>query len=855
MRGISIILCILLSAVLTADVNDDLLSAFDRGDIKAIDDALSRGANANAKDADGFTALMYAAAFGKKDYITALIAKGADTSPKANKGMTLAMAHAASGAIPELTAALGRGVNDKRFDGRTALMYAAMNKELAAMKLLIAAGADIHARDADGWTAVMFLCANDKKASKRVTIGRPRGTAKAVSPGLTALEFLAASGANLKEKTPDHFTTLMYASINNDVPLAQYLIRKGVEVDALNDDDRSALMYAAMNNNAEMVKMFIAEGADVNVRNSDLWTSLMYACATEKQVIAADAAAKDRSLSSVKNNLETISALLRARADLQARNKQGGTALLYAAENANAAAVSMIVSEASVGAFNALSYIINTPNLDGITPLMFAVMNGNRDTAALLLEKGADVNAQDLNGMTALMIAARDGDDALTKLITDALPTLGTTDMNGWGPLYYASLGGHMQAASILISRNTPVTGRELKAMYEASSPVINALRTSKSFRERSERARRLSPPEPVVSKYGFGLISLEDIPALKALPRSIFEQPYADDWLFDTMPLETVLTLAEIAPAVKRDEGIAILRILTNFDGGDALLTNYQDLRNAYMRAFEVMLVDRRLRSAKPSVSMHEGLRPFLRRASRALPTKPERQAAAIEFAVEKIALEYGDIMNGSDIKKMRETKVIPSVAALYAKKYGADKEAAALMTNTISRNAPRELTELLIHDAYLFSRDTPWLAADKKVLASVIPVYWEESSAPMTYFDPPAFEAMLRDALRFGDAAEFYPIIRKSRFAAAAGYEKALGTIGRYAAGTNRAGVIDALLAFTPAVGMTKAEIKMIAESPAAEGKQLTIVNAGKPNETWKFGRYEVSFTKDIVSAVASR
>ena len=50
MRGIRIILSFVLSAAfLAADVNDDLLSAFDRGDIKAIDDALSRGANANRK--------------------------------------------------------------------------------------------------------------------------------------------------------------------------------------------------------------------------------------------------------------------------------------------------------------------------------------------------------------------------------------------------------------------------------------------------------------------------------------------------------------------------------------------------------------------------------------------------------------------------------------------------------------------------------------------------------------------------------------------------------------------------------------------------------------------------------------
>ncbi|MEK6793436.1 MAG: ankyrin repeat domain-containing protein [Spirochaetota bacterium] len=861
MRGMITFLCLgaLCALSLTADVNDDLLSAFDRGDVKAIDEAIARNANPNTRDSDGFSALMYAVAFGKKDYITALIAKGADTSPKANKGMTLAMAYAACGAVPELKAALAQsGVNDVRFDGRTALMYAAMNKELAAMKHLVASGANVHAKDADGWSAVMFLCANDKKASKRVAIGRPRGPMKAAgNPSLAALEFLAASGANLKEKTPERFTTLMYSAINNDIPTAQYLIRKGVEVDALNDDDRSALMYAAMNNNAEMVKMLLAEGADVNVRNTDLWTPLMYACATEKQVTATDAAAKEKAVSSVKNNLETISVILRSGADLQARNKQGGTALLYAAENANAAAVSMIISEASAGAFNALSYIVNTPSLDGMTPLMHAVLNGGRDMALLLLEKDADINAQDLNGMTALMFASRDGDEALVKLLTDELPDLGMTDMNGWGPLYYASLGGHMAVVSILISRNTPVNGRELKAMYAANSPVIDAIRSSTVFRERQQAARsRYAPPEAVVNKYAFGLIEFDEIPSLKSLPKAMFTPPYSDDWLFDTMPLDTVLTLAEIAPAVQRNEGIAVLRVLTNFDGGETLLTNYPSLRDAFMRALDIMLVDRRLRAVKPAASMHERLVPFLRRAPRPLPTKPERQALSIDYAIEKIYLEFGDSMKEADIRKMRETRTVPLMADLCRKKGAMD--IAVFVTNEIARNAPRELSQLLMFDAYSFTRDTPWLStAGTKVLLAVMPIYWNDICSPMTYFDAPAFDQLTRDALRFGDAAEHYPTIRKSRYASADGFERPLAAIARYAAdATNRAAdIIDALLAFTPRAGMTKQEVKFLAESPIAEGKALSIVNAGKTNEVWKFGKFEVLFSGSTAASVMAR
>jgi ankyrin repeat protein len=61
-----------------------------------------------------------------------------------------------------------------------------------------------------------------------------------------------------------------------------------------------------------------------------------------------------------------------------------------------------------------------SPNLrdrNGRTLLMLAVENGHRDTARMLLRRGADPNARSALGETALELAKRRGDTELARLL------------------------------------------------------------------------------------------------------------------------------------------------------------------------------------------------------------------------------------------------------------------------------------------------------------------------------------------------------------------------------------------------------------------------------------------------------
>src|SRR5215472_4173478 len=77
-----------------ADVDDRLLTAASRGDLDSIQKALKEGANVEAHEADGATALMVAALSGHPDVVSALLGRGAGGSRCRRQGSHRIWAHA-----------------------------------------------------------------------------------------------------------------------------------------------------------------------------------------------------------------------------------------------------------------------------------------------------------------------------------------------------------------------------------------------------------------------------------------------------------------------------------------------------------------------------------------------------------------------------------------------------------------------------------------------------------------------------------------------------------------------------------------------------------------------------------------
>ena len=142
-----------------------LRKAAQDGDIQTVKDLLGKGANVNAKDQTGKTALLWVApARDNPEMVKLLIANGADVNAKDNEGVTALMI-AASQSNPGILAELvdaGAEINDQNNAGGTALMAAASHANLDEIKILLAKDADIKLKDKKGRTAFDVAIAGSK---------------------------------------------------------------------------------------------------------------------------------------------------------------------------------------------------------------------------------------------------------------------------------------------------------------------------------------------------------------------------------------------------------------------------------------------------------------------------------------------------------------------------------------------------------------------------------------------------------------------------------------------------------------------------------------------------------------------
>jgi len=127
---------------------------------------LDSGANIEARNAEGDTPLLRAAAYGQTEIFQLLLERGAKMNVREKLGMTPLIAAACACAVATMNGTYdilkillqnGVDVNAKDHDGRTALMLAASSPDdVSSVKLLLSHGADPVLKDKDGHTALDY---------------------------------------------------------------------------------------------------------------------------------------------------------------------------------------------------------------------------------------------------------------------------------------------------------------------------------------------------------------------------------------------------------------------------------------------------------------------------------------------------------------------------------------------------------------------------------------------------------------------------------------------------------------------------------------------------------------------------
>ncbi len=170
-------------------------------------------------------------------------------------------------------------------------------------------------------------------------------------------------------------------------------------------------------------------------------------------VSAGHAAAQDRLIDAVKaNDAGAVRAFLDARADVNAVQADGTTALHWAVERDAEEIVQLLVRAGAN---------VKATNRYGATPLWLASLNGNAATIGMLLEAGADASAASDEGETALMVAARTGKlDAVNRLLARGADPNVKEHWRGQTALMWAAAEGHAPVIDALVARGADVNAR-----------------------------------------------------------------------------------------------------------------------------------------------------------------------------------------------------------------------------------------------------------------------------------------------------------------------------------------------------------------------------------------------------------
>lgn len=145
------------------------------------------------------------------------------------------------------------------------------------------------------------------------------------------------------------------------------------------------------------------------------------------------------------SDITEINRLIKEGADVNVRNKWGGTPL-YTASNGHTEIVTLLL---------ATKADVNAANINGVTPLFIASMNGHTEIVKLLIESKANVNAANKTGnVTPLILASQNGHTETVKLLLAAEADINIVTENGVTPMSTASQNDHAEIVELLKKQN-----------------------------------------------------------------------------------------------------------------------------------------------------------------------------------------------------------------------------------------------------------------------------------------------------------------------------------------------------------------------------------------------------------------
>lgn len=359
--------------------------------------------------------------------------------------------------IKELVLNYGKDINQTGEEDIGGLYQAIKHNNIKAVKFFIENNANVEIATFDGTTPLVLAIEENKPKIVELLIKEGKANIYGVyaketekypiycavkNKNLNMIKILLDNNFDLKRES----YILSYAMENSDENIVKYLVENGADMYSY---EITALYQAVLNLNPKLVEYFLDKGASIEkAGGTDVYGNIMMAAAGSKFNNSNDKSPVDLTL------------------------------LEKSAEN-SAKIMQTIISKVDKKLIN--------DSLEGKTPLIIAVGNSYIDTAKILIENGANINAVDIEGWSALSYAVNNGDIEIAKLLLenkakikdelllaikspivessinimklliDNKANINYTDENGFTPLNIAIESGDMELTKFLITNGANV--------------------------------------------------------------------------------------------------------------------------------------------------------------------------------------------------------------------------------------------------------------------------------------------------------------------------------------------------------------------------------------------------------------
>jgi len=378
------------------EASKELLIAAREKNLAKAQGAVNRGANVNVVDEKGYSPLSYSVELADAPMIEFLRSKGA-MNALASRRLILAIRN---DSVDVFNTALNEYADPNYADKdlQTPLLIASAFGNFEMVKALLDRGAQVQARDKDGYSAAFYAAQEN-----RVKI----------------LDELINRKAELARKNNFGYTPLILAAAKGHVETVRRLVDAGVDVNATADNGGTAAYWAAIKDHDEVVKILVGAGAVDPKNNKEL-------------VMAART-----------NDVERATRALQANINIDLKNEDGYTALMYAVNSGSADVAKVILDNRAR---------INLQDRDGYSALMIAAFRGNAEMMEFLLTYKPDVNLRHRSGRTALIMATWKGTTPMVERLIKAGARVNDQDLDGWTALMFAAHEGTMEKVDVLTS-------------------------------------------------------------------------------------------------------------------------------------------------------------------------------------------------------------------------------------------------------------------------------------------------------------------------------------------------------------------------------------------------------------------